>query len=119
LLSQQGTRIANATPLRQMPVFNSLGGGACTKGGDVNIHRGSPLCNADFKIQANPSVNFIQITGPSCKSRIRIFNVIGPLLYETDFINSTNIGVGYLPAGIYFIECLNGMQRMTKKFLKG
>lgn len=86
---------------------------------DVNIHRGSPLCNADFKIQANPSVNFIQITGPSCKLRIRIFNVIGQLLYETDFIYSTNIGVGFLPAGIYFIECLNGMQRMTKKFLKG
>lgn len=86
---------------------------------DINIHRGSLLCNVSFNIQTNPSINFIRITGPSCKSIIRIYNALAQLLSETDFINSTNIDVAFLPAGIYFIECQNGGQRMTKKFLKG
>ena len=86
---------------------------------DVSIQRGSPLCNANFNIQTNLSSNFIKISGPSCKSRIRIYNALAQLLYQTDFINSTDINVAFLPAGIYFIECQNGSQRMTKKFRKG
>ncbi len=78
--------------------------------------------NADnqFKLYPNPANETINITLPinkNEKEEIQLFNSIGMLLKETEASQSTQLNIGDLPSGLYFIHLKNHPQT-NGKFIK-
>jgi hypothetical protein len=49
----------------------------------------------------NPTSNMISITGITEKTTIRLYDVIGKLVFEKEAENNTTINTGFLTAGVY------------------
>ncbi|WP_417940501.1 T9SS type A sorting domain-containing protein [Flavobacterium sp. RS13.1] len=73
----------------------------------------------DFTLYPNPAVEEIFVDMLSSDFDYKIFNIQGSLVDSGTLKNgNTKIKIESLPAGVYFINGVNGQSKITKKFIK-
>jgi hypothetical protein len=71
-----------------------------------------------FEVYPNPARHYIRVQGVD-KCNVRIFNVLGSLLYERKtYIKNERISLERWKKGIYLIEIRRGDLRNVKRFIK-
>jgi hypothetical protein len=70
---------------------------------------------ANFTVFPNPAADQIKVSGLQGKETLRFYNINGQLLFTRKVTSETNIPVGHLPSGMYFVKMNNGQ---TLKWVK-
>jgi len=77
---------------------------------------------ADFDIQSglypNPAKDFIVINNLENDSSIKLFNLLGEMIYDGIAGDEIKIDISNFPSGIYFAEWRTGDKVIVKKFVK-
>lgn len=110
--TENGVILSNGTVTIQDFQLSPIGSKILENGLDKLIYISPNPCNDQFTLDAgNLSLESVQIR-----------NVLGKLIYlplvGSSITGKTNIAVGHLPAGIYFVECRTEQGTFTTKFLK-
>ena len=69
-----------------------------------------------FQVFPNPAHNELNITGKVAPTAVRLYNITGQLMYETDqCATKMKISVAEMPEGLYFIKIDSEYGSVTKK----
>jgi len=72
-----------------------------------------------FQIFPNPAHSELNIIGKVVPTTVRLYNITGQLVYETDQCAvKMNIPVSEMPIGVYFIRIITESGTVTKKIVK-
>ena len=66
--------------------------------------------NLQPKFFPNPTNSILNFSNLPYKSKIAVYNLMGQL--EMDVINSSQVDLGNLPAGVYFIKVMNSYNEL-------
>ena len=79
----------------------------------------SAVQTATFQIFPNPAHSKLNIIGNVVPTTVRLYNITGQLVYETDQCAvKMNISVSEIPIGVYFIRITTESGTVTKKIVK-
>jgi hypothetical protein len=105
-------------------------------GGDVSGNHGygdywlvrlneatSPVLNSileqPLEIFPNPFSHSINILlNGSMEGKLKVLDIVGNVLFESDDFNSSSINLSFLSGGIYFVNFVNGKTNFSQKIVK-
>lgn len=97
----------------------------CGDNGDIFIYTTTiqnsidEISSIDSKVFPNPAVNYIQIeTSIGNSTDIRIYNITGELIFQSNWIKTSLINISECNPGMYFYVLENNGVTSTGKFIK-
>jgi hypothetical protein len=69
-------------------------------------------------ISPNPTSSVLYIEGITNSSIVKLYNVVGKLILQTDADSNTQINISHLPRGIYFLEIIMDGEKVVRKVVK-
>jgi hypothetical protein len=72
----------------------------------------------DLKIYPNPTTEFINLNVSLDNKQIKIVDIVGKIVFESDNLSNNHLEVKHLTQGTYFIFIVDGSTTYTSKFVK-
>ena len=73
---------------------------------------------SSLSVYPNPAKDFIQFVLPNTTAQLKIHDVTGKLIYETNFENQVQVNLKDIPTGYYLYQIENDNLRLVGKFVK-
>jgi len=114
----------------KVAAINECGEGEASEGFEVTVDNltgtiENSAFEADMKIMPNPNNGVFRLNlgdGFEGKTNVRVFNLLGSLVYETQVDNAAETGdiqinINHVPAGIFMIVAETANNRVTEKII--
>ena len=76
------------------------------------------LLSQRIRLSPNPTRDYFSMTGVENHSRLKIYDAMGRMIKEIDYVTDKKIDVSEFPAGNYSIQIMGNKDRGVKKFIK-